>query len=60
MSPSTVGSAADCNNDDTVDWADLLGLTEKWLNEGGLLAADINRDGIVDFFDYAVFAPYLH
>jgi hypothetical protein len=30
--------------------------TEKWLNQKPLLSEDLNRDGTVDFIDFAIFA----
>ena len=56
MSESTVGSAADCNNDDAVDGTDLLMLAGRWLDEGLLMPEDLDRNGIVDFYDYVEMA----
>jgi hypothetical protein len=39
---------------DGVDWKDLLVLCNQWLLEE--LSADIDKDGIVNFFDYTDFA----
>ena len=55
MSLSTAGSYADFNCDDVVDFRDLWMLTEVWLAEEALLAEDINRNGFVDFADFAKF-----
>jgi hypothetical protein len=58
MSLSTVGSIANLNNDpcDIVDIIDLEMFTDKWLYEHFLLAEDLDRNGFVDFLDYAIFA----
>jgi parallel beta-helix repeat protein len=59
MSLSDVGNIADLNPDvndanDWVDYSDMLMLTDKWLSNEVPLAADLNRDGIVDFADYVI------
>lgn len=56
MSESTVGSAADCNNDDAVDGFDLLMVVSRWLDDELLIPEDIDRNGTVDFYDYAEMA----
>ena len=56
MSPSSVGNIADLNNDDLVDYTDLKSLTDIWLCEDVLLSEDLDRNGIVDFVDYGIFA----
>jgi len=58
MSLSTVGNIANLDNDpcDTVDLNDLAIFVEKWCYEEYLLAEDLDRDGDVDFEDYAVFS----
>jgi hypothetical protein len=56
MSLSGEGSGADYNNDDAVDGRDVRMLADKWLAQAVLLAEDINRDGRVDFLDFAEFA----
>ena len=53
MSESTVGNAADCNNDAVVNAKDMLLLFENWLREDVLLGVDVNRDGIVNLPDAA-------
>jgi parallel beta-helix repeat protein len=53
MSLSAVGNAGDCNNDGAVDAGDLLALSERWLTEDAPAAEDINRNGSVNFLDYA-------
>ena len=61
MSLSDTGNVADLNPDvnDPNDWVgydDMLLLTDKWLNliNEAPLAEDLNRNGIVDFTDYAI------
>ncbi|MHC4207506.1 MAG: right-handed parallel beta-helix repeat-containing protein, partial [Planctomycetota bacterium] len=61
MSLSDAGNVADLNPDvnDANDWVgydDMMLLTDKWLwliNEAPL-AEDLNRNGVVDFADYAI------
>ena len=57
MSLSTVGNIANLNNDpcDTVDLNDLTVFVEKWCFEEYLLAEDLDRNGHVDFIDFAIF-----
>ena len=61
MSLSNAGNIADLNPDvnDTNDWVgydDMLLLTDKWLSLSNEvpLAEDLDRNGIVDFTDYAI------
>jgi hypothetical protein len=61
MSRSDVGNVADLNpgaNDisDWVDYRDMVLLTNVWLSNVNErpLAEDLNRDGIVDFTDFAI------
>jgi hypothetical protein len=61
MSLSNTGNIADLNPDvnDANDWVgydDMLLLTDKWLNmvDTAPLAEDLDRNGIVDFADYAI------
>jgi parallel beta-helix repeat protein len=56
MSTSSVGNVADLNNDDLVDYTDLMALTDKWLREDILLREDLSRDGLTNCIDYAIFA----
>ncbi len=60
MSLSTIGNIANLNNDpyDIVDLNDLAIFVEKWLYEEVLLSEDLDRNGIVNFVDYAVLAKY--
>lgn len=53
MSPSDAGNIGDVNCDSAVDGKDLSRLAEFWLTEGVLLAEDINRNGRVNFGDFA-------
>jgi hypothetical protein len=59
MSLAYAGNIADLNPDvndvgDWVDYSDMLLLTGKWLSNEIPLAKDLNRDGIVDFSDFAI------
>jgi len=56
MSLSSVGNIADLNNSGFVNWKDLRLLVNKWLRQEVLLAEDLNRNGIVNFIDFAIFA----
>lgn len=59
MSLSTIGNIANLNPDmdDANDWVDNIDmalLLDKWLSEDVPLAEDLNRDGIVNFADFAI------
>jgi hypothetical protein len=59
MSLSNAGNVADLNPvlNDANDWIgydDMVLLTDKWLSNEAPLAEDLNRNGIVDFADYAI------
>jgi lysophospholipase L1-like esterase len=56
MSLSNVGNVADLNNDHSVDIFDLMQFCELWMLTQDLLAEDLNRNGLVDFRDYAILA----
>ena len=58
MSLSRIGNIANIDNDpcDTVDFNDLVLFVGKWLHEEVLLPEDLDRNGIVNFVDYAIFA----
>ena len=56
MSWSDAGNIADLNNSDFVNWQDLTQLVNEWLSQQVLLPEDLNRDGIVNFADYVIFA----
>lgn len=61
MSISTAGNPADLfpNITDANDWVDLRDLAQfcdKWLSEEVPLAQDFNRDGVVNFVDFAILA----
>jgi hypothetical protein len=63
MSLSDIGNIANLDNDvnDIVDSLDLALFVEKWCYEEFLLAEDLNRDGFVDFDDFAIFGQqYSH
>lgn len=59
MSLSETGNIANLNPDpndanDWVDYSDMALLTHKWLCDEVLLSEDLNRDGMVDFADFAI------
>jgi hypothetical protein len=54
-SKSPAGSLADLNGDGSVNYADVMILAQKWLNQG-LLAEDLDENGTVDFKDVALLA----
>jgi hypothetical protein len=56
MSESDAGNIADLDFGGSVNWSDLKILTGKWLVEELLLAEDLNRDGLVNGWDFAIFA----
>jgi hypothetical protein len=56
MSLWDAGSIADLNIDGEIGGKDMKLLTDKWLFESVLLAEDLNRDGFVNFIDFAIFA----
>lgn len=58
MSSSSVGNIANLDNDvnDIVGGIDLGLFVEKWCYEEPLLAEDLDRDGLVNFVDFAIFA----
>ncbi len=58
MSLSSVGNIANLDDDvnDIVDGTDLGLFVEKWCYEEPLLAEDLDRDGLVNFVDFAIFA----
>ena len=58
MSLSSVDNIADLNNDpaNSVNFDDLGIFVIKWCKQQVLLAEDLNRNGMVNFVDYAIFA----
>jgi hypothetical protein len=56
MSLLDVGNIADLNNDDSADYVDVMLFTDKWLCHNFLLSEDLNRDGLVNFIDFSIFA----
>ena len=56
MSALDIGNVADLNNDDSVDYMDMMLFADKWPFEEVLLAEDLNRDGFVNFIDFCIFA----
>lgn len=55
-SPADWRSIADMTNDWTVDHNDLAVLGDLWLGAGECLPSDLDRNGIIDLADYAIFA----
>jgi len=56
MSLNDVGNIADLDLDGFRYYGDMQLFVEKWLYEKVLLPEDLDRNGIVDFFDFAIFA----
>jgi hypothetical protein len=46
----------DLNNNDLVNYADLIKFVNKWLYQEALLSEDIDRNGVVNLTDFAIFA----
>lgn len=59
MSTSDSGNITDLNIDGEVDYRDMKLLINSWLYECLLLPEDLNRDGIVNFTDFSIFAHIL-
>jgi hypothetical protein len=55
-SPADWHNLADITNDDTVDSLDLESFVFFWLGDDLEQPADMNRNGVVDFADFALFA----
>jgi hypothetical protein len=56
MSLLSIGNIADLNTSGLVDYADIIPLSDKWLCEQVLLSEDLDRNGFVNFTDFAIFA----
>jgi predicted outer membrane repeat protein len=56
MSTSTAGNIANLDRSDAVDGVDLRLITDTWLYQQVLLSEDLNRDGLVNGGDFAIFA----
>ena len=56
MSLWDAGSIADLNIDGRIDSKDMMLLTDKWLHKALLQREDLNRDGIINLADFAIFA----
>jgi predicted outer membrane repeat protein len=56
MSQSEAGNVSDLDQSDAVDGVDLRLITDKWLYQQVLLSEDLNRDGLVNDWDFAIFA----
>ncbi len=54
MSLSNEGNIADLDNNDLIDVDDLYCFVEQWLVEAAPLKEDLDRNGFVDFADFAV------
>jgi parallel beta-helix repeat protein len=54
MSLTDLGRQADLNHDEQVGPEDLLRVAQGWLTQQDLLAEDLDRNGLVDFNDFAV------
>ncbi|MBW8040720.1 MAG: hypothetical protein FVQ85_12050 [Planctomycetes bacterium] len=54
MSLSDAGNIADLNNDDSVDYLDMILFTDKWPYRKILLPEDLDRNGFIDFYDFAI------
>jgi hypothetical protein len=57
MSLSDAGNIANLDYDsaDIVDFNDLAMFVSKWCREEVLIPEDLNRDGVVNFVDHAIF-----
>lgn len=58
MSLCPAGHPADCDGDGIVDTFDLLRLGQQWLAVGDSIPEDINRDGVVNFADFAIMSSH--
>ncbi len=56
MSLSALGNIADLDNDDCVAYNDMELFSEKWLVQQLLLPEDLDRNGFIDFVDFAILA----
>jgi hypothetical protein len=56
MSLIDLGNIADLDYDDLVNYSDLTVLMDRWLRQAILLAQDLDRNGVVDSNDFAIFA----
>ncbi|MGE5297319.1 MAG: hypothetical protein ACM3VT_21050 [Solirubrobacterales bacterium] len=56
LSPASSGGMADLNDDGIVDIDDLAPLVDRWLDQGPLIAEDLNRDEKVSLQDFDVLA----
>jgi hypothetical protein len=54
MSLSQAGNVADLNSDDLVNYGDLALFTEQWARWEFLLAADLDRNGQINFRDFCI------
>ena len=56
MSLSDAGNIAELNRDDSIGYADIILFMGKWLYKSVLLSEDLDRNGFVNFADFAIFA----
>jgi parallel beta-helix repeat protein len=56
LSPAGLGQRSDLNHDEQIGPPDLKLVAENWLARKDLLAEDLNRNGVVDFNDFAALA----
>ncbi len=56
LSPAGLGHPSDLNHDEQVGPRDLMLVATSWLTRKDLLAEDLDRDGVVDFNDFAALA----
>ena len=60
MSTNNVGNTADFDNDGFVGFADIIKLTNRWLDTETLIAEDLDRNGAVDYGDFAILGANWH
>jgi hypothetical protein len=56
MSTSSIGSIANFDMGGFVNYIDMIELTDKWLDQASLLSEDLDRNGVVNFSDFAIFS----
>ncbi len=60
MSPNTIGNIADLDCDSFIGYADLELFAKRWLDIETLLAEDLDRNGTVDYCDFAILGANWH
>jgi hypothetical protein len=58
LSPANLGNPADLDHDEHVGLQDLALISQRWLLLQDLQAEDLDRNGAVDFNDFAIFAMH--